>query len=152
MIAKKGYANEKNGKLNINKVNKKNYLNITDSPAFMTDLVACLTNKKGIFEHVKHVIDDVEWQNIYIFTSERDISKMKFSKQTKIINLDLSKTISELTSFIKTQLEGKLNDLEVAVNIVAGSGKEHTALLSAILKLGFGVRFVVLTRNGVKTI
>ena len=94
----------------------------------------------------------VEWENIYIFTAEQDTSNIKFKKKINIIRLDLKKTISELTEFIKSQLEGKLNDLEVAVNIVAGSGKEHTALVSAILKLGLGIRFVVLTRNGVKTI
>jgi len=64
----------------------------------------------------------------------------------------MKKTISELSSNIQEQLKGKLNDLEVAVNIVAGSGKEHTALMSAILKLGFGIRLVALTPNGVKDI
>ncbi len=117
----------------------------------MTDLVCCITSQKGIFEHVKKVIEDIEWQNIYIFTAE-DISSNSFSKNTNIIKLDMKKTISELSSNIQEQLKGKLNDLEVAVNIVAGSGKEHTALMSAILKLGFGIRLVALTPNGVKDI
>lgn len=118
----------------------------------MTDLIACLTNQKGIFEHVQKVIEDVEWQNIYAFTSEKDISKFKFSKKVEIIRLDLTKTISQLTYAVKEKLEGRLNDLEVAVNIVAGTGKEHTAVMSAILKLGFGIRLVALTPKGVKTI
>jgi len=116
----------------------------------MTDLVACLTNQKGISEHVKRVVEDVEWENIYIFTAE-DVS-IKFGKKVEIVRLDLGKTISELSGFIRERLDGKLNDLEVAVNVVGGSGKEHMALISAILKLGFGVRLVALTPNGVKTI
>ena len=118
----------------------------------MTDLIVCLTNQKGVFEHVKKVIEDAGWENIYIFTSEEDASNIRFNKKVEIFRLDLSKTITELTSFIKESLDGKLHDLEVAVNIICGSGKEHTALISAILKLGFGIRFVALTKEGVKTI
>jgi len=117
----------------------------------MTDLIACLTNQKGVIEHVKHVVEDVEWQNIYIITSE-DVSKIKFSKKMIVIKLDLNKTISQLAEFITEKLKGKLNDLEVAVNIVAGTGKEHTAIISAILKLGYGISLVALTPQGVATI
>ncbi|MFH1642916.1 MAG: hypothetical protein ABIC04_08540 [Nanoarchaeota archaeon] len=116
----------------------------------MTDLAICLSMQKGAFEHVKHVIEDVDWQNIFVFTTED--TSIKFNKKTEIIKLDNTKTISQLSDFIKEKLSGKLNDLEVAVNIVAGQGKEHTALISAILKLGFGLRLVALTPNGVKVI
>ncbi len=118
----------------------------------MTDLIACLSKQKGAFEHVKRVIEEIEWANVYIFTSEKDISSFRFNKSAEIIKLDLNSTISELSEFIGKRLDGKLHDLEVAVNIVAGSGKEHTALISAILKMGFGVRLVALTPDGVKTI
>ncbi|HLC96292.1 MAG TPA: hypothetical protein VJH97_03155 [Candidatus Nanoarchaeia archaeon] len=116
----------------------------------MTDLIVCASKQKGVYEHVKHVIEDVEWQNIYAFSAEKDMPH--FSKKVEYILLDLTQTISELTEFIKKRLEGKLNDLEVAVNIVSGSGKEHTAIISAILKLGFGIRLVVLTPNGIKSL
>ena len=118
----------------------------------MTDLIVCLTNQKGVLEHVKRVIEEVSWEKIYVFTAEKDVSNIKFSKEGEVIKLDLSKTISELSEFIKQRLEGKLNDLEVGVNIVGGSGKEHMALVSAVLKLGFGIRLVALTPDGVKTV
>lgn len=118
----------------------------------MTDLIACVTNQKGVFEHVKRVVEGVEWQKVYVFTVEKDVSDIKFSKEVEVIQLDLSKTISELAGCIKGKLEGRLNDLEVAVNIVGGTGKEHMAIISAVLKLGFGIRLVALTPEGVKTI
>jgi len=116
----------------------------------MTDLIACLTNDKGEFEHVKRVIEGQDWKNIYVVTKEGDVSKL--NKEVQIIKLDMSKTISELTSSIKEKLDGKINDLEVAVNIVAGTGKEHTAIISAVLKMGLGIRLVVLTPEGVRDI
>lgn len=118
----------------------------------MTDLIVCLTNEKGIFEHVKRVVEDMEWNHVYIVTAEKDTSNMKFSKKSTIIPLDMTKTIEQLTTFIKERLQGKLTDLEVGVNMVGGKGKEHTALISAILKLGFGIRLVNLTPTGVKTL
>ena len=72
--------------------------------------------------------------------------------EIEIIKLDMSKTISQLTYSVKERLEGKIKDLEVAVNIVAGTGKEHSAIISAVLKLGMGIRLIVLTPNGVKDI
>lgn len=128
------------------------YIKFAKLLALMTDLIACLTNQKGVLEHVRRVIEEVEWQNIYIFTAEKDISGMKFNKKVEITRLDLNKTISQLAYSIKEKLEGKLNDLEVAVNIVGGTGKEHTALISAILRLGFGIRLVILTPDGVKVV
>lgn len=116
----------------------------------MTDLIVCLTKQKGIYEHVKKVIEGVEWQNIYGFCTE-EIST-DFKKDVEIIRMDMSKTISELSLFVEERLKGRLNDLEVALNIVAGTGKEHTAIISAVLKLGFGIRLVALTPKGVRTI
>ena len=41
---------------------------------------------------------------------------------------------------------------EVGLNFISGTGKEHMALLSAVLKLGIGIRFFALTKDGVKEI
>jgi len=38
----------------------------------------------------------------------------------------------------------------VALNLVSGNGKEHMAILSALLKLGIGVRLMAVTKDGVR--
>ena len=50
------------------------------------------------------------------------------------------------------KLKEKISGIEVGLNIVSGSGKEHMALISALLKLGIGIRLVALTSNGVKEV
>jgi len=45
--------------------------------------------------------------------------------------------------------EGKLQGTEVALSIASGNGKEHMALISALLSIPVGVRFVALTRDGI---
>ena len=44
-----------------------------------------------------------------------------------------------------TQIKGT----EVALSIASGEGKEHMALISALLSLPAGIRFTALTREGI---
>ena len=37
-------------------------------------------------------------------------------------------------------------------NFVSGMGKEHMALISALLKLGVGIRLMALTKNGIEEV
>ena len=60
--------------------------------------------------------------------------------------------MQDIVKDIHKQLQGKIDDLEVAVNLVSGEGKEHMALLSALMKLGLGIRLIALTKNGVEEI
>ena len=41
---------------------------------------------------------------------------------------------------------------EAAVNLISGNGKEHMAVISALMKLGLGIRLIALTPNGIKEI
>ena len=47
------------------------------------------------------------------------------------------------------KLKGKLSSTEVALSIASGDGKEHMALISALLSIPAGVRFVALTKDGI---
>jgi len=49
-------------------------------------------------------------------------------------------------------LKGKIRGIEAAVNLISGTGKEHMAIMSALLKLGLAIRFVTLTDSGVREI
>jgi len=118
----------------------------------MTDLIACLSTGKGTWEHVARVINCMEWNNIFLITNEFAKDKFKSEKKVELIVIDDKKTIPEMASDIRRRLEGKINDLEVGLNIVSGEGREHMAIISALLQLGLGIRLVVLTKEGVRVI
>jgi hypothetical protein len=61
----------------------------------------------------------------------------------------LNKKIKELRDELKEKLKGKINGTEVALSIASGDGKEHMALISALLAIPVGVRFTALTKDGV---
>ena len=42
-----------------------------------------------------------------------------------------------------------IDGTEVALSIASGDGREHMALISALLSLPVGVRFTALTKDGV---
>jgi hypothetical protein len=48
------------------------------------------------------------------------------------------------------KLKGKFSQLETCLSIASGNGKEHLAILSALLNLPIGVRLVVFTKKGVE--
>lgn len=119
----------------------------------MTTLVACLSTGKGTWGHISQLISNADWEKIVLITP---FGSEKFSaeKPVEFIEIDENKFLPELIEDIKKQLEKKLSfsDTEVAVNLISGSGKEHMAILSALLKLGLGIRLVALTKEGVKEV
>lgn len=115
----------------------------------MTDLIAVLGVGKGTWTQVTALMNAEKWENVYLVTNE--FGKEKFSSgNAKMIVLDENLSIEEMKNKIISELKDKLK-LEAAVNLVSGSGKEHMALLAALMSLGVGLRFVI-ENNGVKEI
>ena len=116
----------------------------------MTDLVACLSSGEKSWAHVARLIKEQDWNKIFLITNDFGKQNFKTEKAVEFLVVDFQKPVSELISDIAKALKGKLTDLEVALNIVSGSGKEHMAIISALLKLGVGVRLMAVTKDGVR--
>ena len=118
----------------------------------MTTLVACISSGAGTVAHVGKVISDEKWEKVILITSEEN-KDFKSPKPAEMIVINPNKTTSEIIEDIRKGLQDKLKgEFEVAVNFISGSGKEHMALISALLKLGTGFRLIALTKDGVKEI
>ena len=118
----------------------------------MTELVACLSTGKGTWAHVSRLINDQEWENIILITNDFGKEKFTSDKKFEMIVINSNETISKLVEQISAGLKDKIKGTEVAVNLISGSGKEHMAMLSALLKIGVGIRFIALTQEGIKEI
>lgn len=117
----------------------------------MTDLIALLSTGKGTWGHVARLMADGTWDNIFLITNDFGREKFTAEKQSTFIVIDTRTSMEEMVESIKKELDGKISG-EVAINLVSGTGKEHMALLSAIIKCGVGFRFVALTKDGIKEI
>jgi len=111
------------------------------------ELIALVSSGKGTWGQVAGVINRGDWENITLigddfakkFTTEKDF---EFIETT-------TSSITDLKDEILKKLKGKVKGTEVALSIASGDGREHMALISALLSLPVGIRFTVLTKDGI---
>lgn len=115
----------------------------------MTDLIAFLSTGKGTWAHVSSLIKGENWDKVYLLTNDFGKEKFTAEENTELIVINSNESEEELRDEIAGILKDKVKD-EIAVNFVSGSGKEHMALIAALMKSGVGFRFVVQADEGIK--
>lgn len=118
----------------------------------MPTLIACLSTGKGTWSEVIRIINSQPWDKVFLITNEFGRENFKASPNTELVLLNQFEDTSVLVEQIKKQLQGKISDFEVGVNLVSGSGKEHMALLEAVLELGLNFRLITLNQERVETL
>ena len=112
------------------------------------ELIALLSTGKGTWAQVSGLINHGEWEKV-ILIGDDFAKNFTHNKKFEFIQVNLSQKIKDLKDEIKTKLKGKINGTVVALSIASGSGKEHMALISALINLPIGIRFAALTQEGV---
>ena len=112
------------------------------------ELVALLSSGKGTWAQVSGLMKHGEWEKIILIGG--DFAKeFKHEKKFEFIKVDLDKKLKDLKEDFSKKLKGKISGTEVALSIASGDGKEHMALISALLNFPVGIRFAALTKEGV---
>src|SRR3989344_8601896 len=119
---------------------------------FMTTLVACLSTGKGTWGHVNRLIDDEKWDSVILLTNEYGKENFNKKENTELVVINLNAGMKELEDEIYNVLKAKVKSSEVGINFISGTGKEHMALIGAVMKLGIGFRLVALTKEGIEEI
>lgn len=112
------------------------------------ELVALLSSGKGSWGQVSGLMKHGEWDNIIVLGDEFGTG-FTHEKKFEFIKVDLQAKIKELKEEFQKKLKGKIYGTEVALSIASGDGKEHMALISALINLPVGIRFAALTKEGV---
>lgn len=112
------------------------------------ELIALLSKDKEAWPQVAGLMKHGDWEKIFIIGDD-DAKLFSHEKQFTFVKVDLSQRIKELQNDFKEKLKDKLEGMEVALSIASGDGKEHMALVSALINLPVGVRFAALTKEGV---
>lgn len=112
------------------------------------ELIALLSTGKGTWGQVSGLLNQGEWDNVILLGS--NFAKQFTSpKKFEFIEVDTDKKLKDLKDEFLQKLKGKISGTEVALSIASGDGKEHMALISALLSIPAGVRFVALTKDGI---
>ena len=98
------------------------------------ELVALVSSGQGSWAQVSGLMKYGEWDKIILIGS--DFAKQfTHEKKFEFIQVDLNKKIKELRDELLEKLKGKFDGTEVALTIASGDGKEHMALISALINL-----------------
>ncbi len=115
----------------------------------MACFVANLSIGKGSWSELIKIIELETWDKIILITN--DFGKEKFSckKTVELILINDAEPLQVIVNKIISELKDKLTGTEVGLSLISGTGKEHNALLAALMKLGFGFRLVTYENNKV---
>jgi len=112
------------------------------------EFVALLSSGEGTWAQVAGLIKQGEWEKI-ILIGDDFAKKFKLEKPFEFIEIKLNQPIAILKDQLSEKLKDKFSGMEVALSIASGTGKEHMALISALLSIPVGIKFVVLTKDGI---
>ena len=115
----------------------------------MSILIACLSNPETWID-VQKLINTKEFAMIYLVCNQWTKDNYQNPNNAELVLIDEKKSISENAEKIVSALQGKIQELDVGVNLISGTGAEHMAILSAVIKLGVGMRFVTADQQGIK--
>ena len=116
------------------------------------ELVALMSSGKGTWGQVAGLIKRGTWEKVFLICSEFAASKIgefDFANSATIIKTDFDKSTKEIIDDLKKKLSDKFSGMEVALSLASGDGKEHMAVMSALINLPVGIKFVALTKDGV---
>ena len=118
----------------------------------MPTLIACLSSGKGTWTEVSKIIGAQSWSKVFLIVDNFGKEKYTPPENTELIVVDFFTEMPLLVEQITKSLQGKITDFEVALNFISGSGKEHMALLEAVLELGLNFRLITLVNNQIETL
>jgi len=112
------------------------------------ELVAFLGKDKENWGQLKALVSRGQWENVVVVKT-KEAEEFELGN-AEIIKIDSDKPLTDLKDDLINKLRTKLKDFEVALSIASGTGKEHMAILSALLTIPVGVRLVVFTKDGIQ--
>jgi hypothetical protein len=119
----------------------------------MPTLIASLSTGKGTWTEVSKIMQTQPWTKVFLITNQFGMENFTSKPATaEFVIIDPNQEVAVITERIVGQLRGKITDFEVALNMVSGSGKEHMAILEAVLELGLNFRLITVVNNQVETL
>jgi len=116
------------------------------------NLVAFLGTDTENLGQITALVNKGEWDNVLLLKN-KSTQDIQTSKPYKSLDIDASIPLLQLKDQMKQALKPHLsNEFEVALSLSSGTGKEHMALISALLSTPVGIKIAAFTKNGIEFI
>lgn len=117
------------------------------------ELVAYLGKDKENWGQITALANKMQDCEKVVLVKDKDVSGFPKNDKCIEVSVNSAQPLTELKEDIMNKIGDKVSgDFEVAVSLASGGGKEHMALISALLCLPVGIRLVVFTKNGIEFI
>ena len=113
------------------------------------EFLGLLSTGKGTWGQIVGLIEKGDWEKIVIVGPSYAEKFSMPDKKITFIKIDFDQPLKELIAEFKEKLSGKFDGLEVSLSLASGSGREHMALISALIQIPLGIKFVALTKDGI---
>ncbi len=113
-------------------------------------LVAFVGKEKESLGQISALINRFEGEKM-ILVKDKSTEEFPSNEKCEVVDISTEKDLLSLIQEIKLKLKSALtSEFEVALSLASGNGKEHMALLSALLSIPVGVKLVAYTKNGIE--
>ena len=112
------------------------------------ELVCFLGKDKENWGQISGLVNKGNWDKI-IFVKDREAENFP-AENIEVIEINCAKPLIELKNELIEKLKKSVSEFDVGLSIASGNGKEHMALISALLGIPVGIRFVVFTKQGIE--
>ena len=113
-------------------------------------MVAYLGDDKENWGQLVGLMNRIEAEKV-VLVHDKKVGGFPGNEKVKMVSVDGGGSLLDLKKEIMDKVKGHLSgDFEVALSLASGGGKEHMALISALLSIPVGIRLVVFTKDGVE--
>ncbi|MDO8460173.1 MAG: hypothetical protein Q7S74_03625 [Nanoarchaeota archaeon] len=114
------------------------------------EIVASVGTDKENWGQILALLNRAEYEKA-IIVKNRNAESFPVNDRCIVIEIDSSLSLVNLKSYLLEKLKKELSgDFEVNLSIASGTGKEHMALVSALLSVPVGIRLVAYTKEGIE--
>jgi hypothetical protein len=119
----------------------------------MGTLIAVLGTGKGTWLEVHGILNLRAFEDVVLFVDDWAAKDYKNEHKTTIVPL-ADMPLDELVKYIKEHIKHntKAAEFDIALNIASGTGKQHAAIMTAVLQLGYGIRLVSFENGQLKVL
>ncbi|MBM3232699.1 hypothetical protein FJZ18_00845 [Candidatus Pacearchaeota archaeon] len=112
------------------------------------ELIAYVGKDKENWGQITALANRGEWDKIILI---KDKSLSEVPSKGEVIEVDANRPMLDLKTDLMEKLKKKVSgEFEVALSLASGNGKEHMAVISALLNLPVGIKLVVYTKEGIQ--
>ena len=116
------------------------------------ELIAFLGKDKENWGQIVALIKRNDWKSV-ILVKNKDSEEFPKDLKCEIVSVNSEKSLIDLKEEMLKKIKSKIGgEFEVALSLASGNGKEHMALISALLSIPTGVKLVAFTKKGIEFI